>query len=163
MMVRTKKVLLVAHCILNQNSVIRDWERAKGGFNQLIDIILQENIGIVQLPCPELLFLGEDRPPRTKKDYDTREYRELCKRLSEPIVQQLKEYDRKGYSLLGLVGIGESPSCDTKNHQGIFMEELLVQLSKIGIEVNLFDVPESYREGYKVDVCHELRSFLRKG
>ncbi|SFI18784.1 Predicted secreted protein [Tindallia magadiensis] len=160
-MIRRKKQLIItAHCVLNQNTVIRDWERAEGGFNELIKIILSENLGIVQLQCPEFAFSGEARPPRTKQEYDTPEFRNLCKNLLEPTVEQLKEYHSKGYFFVGMIGISKSPSCDIQRNRGVFMEVLLSMLSRNNIHLETFDIPEDYHEGNSRDVCSAFRQFI---
>ena len=129
-MVRQKTLILTAHCVLNQNAVIRDWERAPGAFNRLVKVLLDKNVGILQFPCPEMAFLGEARPPKTKEEYDTPDYRTLCQQLAAPLVKQVVDYRNNGYQILGLLGIGESPSCDTLGDRGVFMEELIKQLEK---------------------------------
>lgn len=50
-MKRNKKLLIVSHCIINQNSVVEPLARAKGAFPVIIKL-LEEEIGIIQLPCP---------------------------------------------------------------------------------------------------------------
>ena len=152
--------MLTAHCVLNQNAVIRNWERASGAFNRLVKVLLDENVGILQLPCPEMAFLGEARPPKTKEEYDTPAYRVLCQQLAAPLVKQVVDYHNNGYHVLGLLGIGESPSCDTQGDPGVFMEELMQQLEKEGITLNCIDIPESYLEGEGQKTIAELKAFL---
>jgi len=142
-----KKIIYVAHCVLNQNSVINGWERAKGGFNSILKQILAEEIAIIQLPCPEFTYLGENRPPMTKEEYDTAQYRKLCVELAAPIVTQMKVYQEKGYELIGLVGIGDSPTCDTLGKKGIFMEELYALMEEHAMRLTAIDIPPDYVEG----------------
>ena len=158
---RNRKLILTAHCVLNQNAVIRDWERAPGAFNSLVKVMLKENLGILQLPCPEMAFAGEDRQPRNKADYDTHAFRELSRHLAKTLVQQVSEYRRQGYQIVGLVGIGESPSCDTRGEKGVFMEELLELLKAAGVTLASFDVPEDYLEGSSEGVIEEFRNFIQ--
>ncbi len=145
-MTSNKKIIYVAHCVLNQNSVLNGWERAKGGFNKILKQILAEDIAIIQLPCPEFTYLGEDRQPMTKEEYDTTQYRQLCLELSRPIVTQMKIYQENGYELKGLVGIGDSPTCDTLGKKGIFMEELYALMSENSISLSWVDIPPDYVE-----------------
>ena len=93
-----RKIAIVAHCILNQNSVVNGLERAEGAFNEVVEILLKHNYAIIQLPCPELIYLGYDREGRTKEEYNTKDYRELCKELLKPIIKYLEEY--KKYSFM---------------------------------------------------------------
>ena len=158
---RQKKLVVTAHCVLNQNAVVREWERAPGAFNKLVKVLLEENVGILQLPCPEMAYLGEERPPKTKEEYDTPPYRVLCQQLPAPLIKQLEDYDQQGYQIIGLLGISQSPSCDTLSEKGIFMEELMDQLEKKNIRLRCFDVPESYLEGEDVETELRLKAFLR--
>ncbi len=159
-MKRKKNVVILAHCILNQNSVVRDWERAQGGFTNIILEILQANIGIIQLPCPEFSYLGENRPPMTKNEYETDAYHKFCKTLIKPTIQQIEEYLNNGYHLKGIVGISDSPSCDIKGVQGIFMEELFKLLDSRKIKLRTFEIPEQYIEGEAEKIVSQFKQFL---
>lgn len=161
-MLRKKKIIYTAHCILNQNAVIRDWERAQGAFNSIVKVLLEKNISIVQLPCPEFTFLGESRPPMTKEEYDTSEYRSVCSQLAKGIVSQMKEYLNNNYEIIGLLGIGGSPSCDTLGENGVFIEELLNLMNAENIHLDFFDVPEHYVEGEDEETVKDFFTFCEK-
>lgn len=154
------QIVYVAHCVLNQNSVIREWERAKGAFNEIIIVLLDQNISIIQLPCPEFAFLGEARPPMTKEEYDIEEYRSLCQDLAKSNIKQMKEYISKGYQILCILGIEGSPSCDILGKKGVFMEELYSFLKKENIDIEAFDIPEEYTEGLGQDIIYKFRKFI---
>ncbi len=146
-MYRNKKLIILSHCILNQNSVVKPLARAEGGYTDVVNLLLANNIGIIQLPCPELLFLGENRPSMTKDEYNTLEYRVFCKKLLQGIVFQIKEYLRNNYNIIGIIGIEESPTCGLINTQGILMEELLSLLKYENIELSQLQIPTDYIEG----------------
>lgn len=154
-MYRNKKIIILSHCILNQNSVVRPLARAKGCYTEVVHRLLANNIGIIQLPCPELLFLGESRPPMTRDQYNTYEYRTFCNALSQNVLIQIKEYLKHHYKIVGIVGIQESPTCSLVKNQGIFMEILLSLLEKNGINLFTFEIPMDYVEG------QDNQSFLR--
>jgi len=158
-MLRRKKIIYTAHCVLNQNAVIRDWERAQGAFNSILKVLLDKNISIVQLPCPEFTFLGESRPPMTKKEYDTLEYRSICRKLATGVVHQMKEYLNNSYEIIGLLGIGGSPSCDTLGEKGVFIEELVNLMNAENIHLDYFDIPECYMEGEDEEVIKDFCFF----
>lgn len=144
-MLRDKKIILVSHCILNQNSVVLPLARSKGGF-LIIKMLLDQGIGIIQLPCPEFKFLGIQRKPMDKEDYDIPEYRTLCVNLFSHILDDIKEYIAQGYSLLGILGINESPTCSITGKRGIFMEEIFDMLTKQDINIQYFEIPVGYTE-----------------
>ncbi len=58
---RSKNLIFVAHCILNQNSISDGTAVFPGSINELLQLFMDMKIGIVQMPCPEFLCLGLDR------------------------------------------------------------------------------------------------------
>lgn len=143
--IRSKKLIMVSHCILNQNSVVEPLARARGGFSFVKEII-ESGVGIIQLPCPEFRYLGITRKPMEKSEYNTPEYRELCRKLFEPVLEDLLIYLENGYEFTGIIGINQSPTCSISGNRGIFMEEIFDLLSSKGIEPNYFEVPENYED-----------------
>lgn len=149
-MQRSKRILLVSHCILNQNTVIENEARAEGPVLSAATWALREGFGILQLPCPEFTFLGLNRPPMTYEEYDTPDYRKHCREILKPVLAQVKDYLRNGYELAGLLGIQSSPSCDPG--RGVFMEELMLLFSQNGIELeNLWYLPNSEEPLFRAD------------
>ena len=96
-----------------------------------------------------------------KSEYDSSEYRELCKRLFEPILEDLLVYLDNDYRFLGIIGINHSPTCSISGNRGIFMEEVFDLLSSKGIRPNYFEVPEDYEDNHGEEVCESLKSALR--
>lgn len=144
-MERKKNMVILSHCILNQNSVVLPLARAKGAYNAIIKTILNRDIGIIQLPCPEIIHLGTKRPSMTKEEYDTKDYRQLCKELLQPIISQILFYKDENYKIIGLVGIDKSPTCRLNNN-GILMDVLFKLLEVNQIKLNKIDVPTTYHE-----------------
>ena len=50
---RSKKVVFVAHCFLNQNSISDGTAIYPAANKDVVDFFLNADIGIVQMPCPE--------------------------------------------------------------------------------------------------------------
>lgn len=146
-MERSKKIVLVSHCILNQNTVVNPLARAKGAYVDIVTELMKKGIGIHQLPCPEYRYLGLKRDPMTKEQYETEAFRSLNKNISKDAVNIVKEYINNGYDVIGIVGINESPTCSINGEKGIFMEELLQALEKEDIKLKLIDVPSDYYDG----------------
>lgn len=110
-MKRSRKILLVSHCILNSNSKIEGLSQYGGVFKEVISIINSEGIGIIQLPCPEMIAYGIKRWGHVKEQFDTLFYRNNCREMLKPIVGQVKSYMDTGYEIIGVLGIDGSPSC----------------------------------------------------
>jgi predicted secreted protein len=142
-MLRSKEIILISHCVLNQNSVVYPLARAKGALG-FARFLMDRGIGIVQLPCPEMRHLGITRKPMEKEEYDTVEYRKLCLDLSRPIADDISTYLHNGYTIHGIIGINESPTCSITGKRGIFMEELIRLLKDKDICLRYFEVPADY-------------------
>ena len=167
-------VIFLAHCILNQNSRASGIAKRRGPIREVLEILLHHGVGIVQMPCPELLYLGPDRPTHDKEWYDREDFRELCRKLAEDVATLLEMYLKGGYKVLGIVGIEHSPSCAVESisliiqgektyveGKGIFMEELSKTLTSKG----LTDIPLKGflidEEGIR-DICNWLKNQIEK-
>jgi predicted secreted protein len=159
-MKRSKRIVMVSHCILNQNSVVKPLARAKGAF-PISKMILEEGVGIIQLPCPEFKYLGLDRKPMSKEEYDSKDYRNLCRKLFNSICEDLQKYIESGYDFIGIVGINHSPTCSISSNMGIYMEEIFEILQSMNIEFKTFEIPTDYDENSSDENFEmEFRKFL---
>lgn len=136
---RSNKLALIAHCILNQNSRVFGLAEEAGIVMEVIEAFMRNNVGVIQMPCPELAYAGLSRAPKTREQYDTLEFRSLCKKIAEELALQISEYKRHGILLKVVVGVDGSPSCGVKNH-GIFIEELRLALGKVGFSTPFFEI-----------------------
>jgi predicted secreted protein len=154
---RSKRVLFVAHCILNQNSRVQEAAVERGMLMPVVSILHQEGVGMIQMPCPEFTYLGPNRWWQAKAQYDTPNYRRHCRELSTLIVDQMEEYVKHSYSVLGIIGMEGSPSCGINNAgpvvewggrpqvklseapkesgKGVFMEEVIYEVRRRGLEL----------------------------
>ncbi len=153
-MLRSHKVILVSHCVLNQNAVVKPLAREKGAFQTIIDLLMDSGYGIVQLTCPEMLMFGMDRPPMTKVEYDTPDYKALCLDLAERDLELVQKFMSSDITVAGIIGIDQSPTCSQIKEEGHFMMALgkyegIANLPKI-------DIPEFYEVGTnEADAFHE--------
>ena len=161
-MQRQHKVLLVSHCVLNQNSVVKPLAREAGGFSRILSILADYPVGIVQMACPETLMLGMERPPMTREEYDTPAYRTLCRELVQAQAQYIDALRQGGTELVGVLGIHESPTCSIMGKQGILMQELFA-LPEYQALASI-DVPENYHESQETDEAFHmaLKRFMDK-
>lgn len=158
-----KQLVAVSHCVLNQNAVIHGWERARGAFPFTLEL-LSRGIALIQLPCPEFIVLGGDRPPMTYEEYrDLPNYRHQCQTLLQPMIQQIQSYQTEGYQYLGIIGIHESPNCSISGQRGVLMEEFFSECQKAKIGTNYLEVPTWYSENGQGSFSDQLQLFLEKG
>lgn len=132
--VRSGKVVLVAHCILNQNSRALGLAKKSGVVNEVVEFLVRSGVGIIQMPCPEFTYAGVSRQPKTREQYDNATFRVHCRKIADEIANQISEYAKGGVKLRLVVGVDGSPSCGVKGEvSGIFIEELRSALDKRGI------------------------------
>ena len=123
----------------------------------LRQLLLEHGVGIVQLPCPELLCLGLDRgdPQGAERPVvveNTRIRRAMAQaepsrrlaQLVEDTMTQLLEYRRYGFQVVGILGANRSPCCgvDTTSQDdqevpgmGVFLEALSHRLEEVGWKI----------------------------
>lgn len=160
-MYRGKKLMIICHCIINQNSVVKPLARSSGAFPLAVHFI-NDGIGLIQLPCPEFKFLGLERPSMTKNDYDCPGYRMLCRELFMPFLKDINSYLKSGYNIVGILGIKHSPTCSIRGRQGIFMEEIMTILKNNDISIKSYDIPENYNENSdSFKLYEEIRSVFQ--
>jgi predicted secreted protein len=85
--------------------------RRKGAVEEIVQILLKEGIGIIQLPCPETNYFGLRRFWAVREQLDNPGFNDYCKKLSQKIRDIVSEYMRNGYEVVGVIGINGSPSC----------------------------------------------------
>ncbi|MBU2700595.1 putative secreted protein [Sporomusaceae bacterium BoRhaA] len=159
---RSKKIVLVAHCILNQNSKIDACAYYPGAILEATKTLLNADVGIIQMPCPELLYLGLDREADptancTIESEDTRvafrmkeeQAKTLCQSLVDCIVYQVEEYIKHGFQIVGLIGINGSPTCGIEttwaddhalDGRGVFIDTLEQSLKNKSIFIKLVGI-----------------------
>jgi predicted secreted protein len=111
---RSKKIVVLCHCLLNVNSKILGLAFYEGALLPVVNKYLATGVGIIQLPCPEMTCLGIKRWGMTKNQYDTVFYRRHCIDILTPYVDQIGEYLQNGYSIEGIIGVDGSPSCGVR-------------------------------------------------
>ncbi len=108
---RSGRVVLLAHCLLNQNSVVWGLAKAPGAFPGLISLLVERGYGIVQLPCPETSYAGLRRWWQSVEQYDNPGFRAHSRRILEPVVEYLEALREGGVEVVAVIGVKGSPSC----------------------------------------------------
>lgn len=125
---RGKQVAFVSHCLLNENVRYLGGAFRPGGVAEVIDELVSRGVGICQMPCPEQRAWGGVLKRRMLRAYGARGTvlyrfrRPLLRlfmlytrleywRLARGVVSQIADYERSGFTVIGIVGVGASPSC----------------------------------------------------
>ncbi len=174
---RSKRIVLVAHCVLNQNAKIDQCAHYPGAMKEVVEAIVTSGAGVVQMPCPELLCLGLDRQvdpsaTRTVESEDDRvalrmhepDVRARCAGMARDLAAQVEEYRKHGFEIAGVIGINGSPTCGVENSwangaetpgPGVLIEELRRALQDAGSALTMRGV-KAYEPREAVTVAKEL-------
>ena len=174
---RSKRVVFLAHCFLNQNAISDGTAVFPAAVQGVIRTFLDAEVGIVQLPCPELCCLGLDRGDpqgaarpvvventRIRRTMEEPEAHQALMGLVDHVMGQIKEYEKNGFEIVGIVGANRSPNCgveSTSDHdeeisgRGIFMEELSRRLEAEQIKIPMLGLKGSD------PVAEKLKALLR--
>ena len=171
-----EKILVVTHCILNRASKVKrydieDIKEENKLRKELLKEVLDKDIELLQLPCPEFTMYGSKRWGHVKEQFDNPFFRKNCRKILEPIVEQLKEYslNKDKFQILGIVAIDGSPSCGynftckgnyggelggcsnldekiksirVEKEAGVFIEELEILLDKNNLKIEIKTMKE---------------------
>jgi len=167
----SKKIIFVSHCLLNTASkvlkfsgdqMIKEDDVRK---NFLLKAI-ENDIHIVQLPCPEFNIYGPLRWGHVKNQFNNTFFRKRCMEMLEPLIEQVHGYMECGdlFEIAGIIGINGSPSCGVdytcigdwcgeissrenledvlnsikvSNEKGVMIEVLMEMLEREGLELKI--------------------------
>lgn len=125
---RGRRVMLVSHCLLNQNTRYAGGATRPGAVSEVIDELVASGYAIHQLPCPERLAWGGVLKRHSLWLYDSKGQlryrfrgallrafvgwtRIAYARLAHRVVRDVIDYESSGIEVAGIAGIGASPSC----------------------------------------------------
>lgn len=125
---RGGRVMLVSHCLLNENTRYAGGATRPGAVAEVVDELIRAGYGIHQLPCPERLAWGGVLKRHSLRMYHTKGRplyalrgpllrafvwwtRIAYWRLARQVAKDVADYQRSGMTVAGIVGIGVSPSC----------------------------------------------------
>lgn len=140
MVERSDNFVLMSHCILAQATRAEGCEKSPSAIDYVVRFCLDNEINMVQMPCPETLFPlgGLPRDPHGKKWYEANGFRAFCKELVKSQVAYAKLLTDAGNNIVGIIGVHFSPACSTIKdsgsvymQHGIYMEELELALADV--------------------------------
>ena len=181
---KAERVVFVSHCILNVHSLEDDLAVYPGLEEEVVDILLKKGVGIYQIPCPEIELSSIFRKALPKDAYDHPKIRKFYQNLAESQAKTLREYDRKGYKILAVLGAEGSPTCgidrvgrwktDARGKKvfpkdiafiegtGVFMEEFKKALHKHNISPLWIGIPGKSIRSRQPESFKEILDKLEK-
>lgn len=156
-----KRVLFVSHCILNTASKVTNISKQQPSPEEILRKkfvvkAIEENIQLIQLPCPEFTLYGSKRWGHTKDQFDNVFFRTHCRKILQPIIEQMAEYQQnpQSFEIIGVVGIEGSPSCGVSvTYRGDWGGELSGH-PDLGVVVS--KIHREQESGVLIDVLREM-------
>jgi predicted secreted protein len=179
MIPRRQQVAFVCHCILNQST--RAWwgaggaKREKGMVSEVVSTLMSHGVGMVQIDCPEFSLYGNPRPPRSRDEYDTPEFRRRCREIAASACDAMENLKEKGrdprVDVIAVVGVENSPSCGVEwttrtidgesrasRGRGLLIEAVEDEMRQRGLDAPLIGV--SMKEDEREEGLKRLRAFV---
>ena len=136
---RSGRLVFLIECIMNQNA--RDIGAAErpACAKEVVKLLMEAEIGMVQIPCPEIACLGFER--RRPSGHSIRQALEMpkattcCQSLAAAIAERIQCYVNQGFEVMAVLGGNEqSPGCavhtvgdsetQLTDKSGVFMKTL---------------------------------------
>jgi predicted secreted protein len=128
---RGRRVVFLAHCLLNENTRYLGGARSAGPIREVLQPCLDRGIGIVQLPCPEQHAWGGVLKRRLILIYGSKGSllfrlralllpmalwytRRIYRKLARETAAQIHDYQTSGFRVLGVIGVDGSPICGVR-------------------------------------------------
>lgn len=144
---RSKKFAFIPFCLIAQayqaQGIVKyEW---KSSIRPFIDLLLDYQINIIQMPCSEAEFNNSlIREPKGISKYDTEEFNKHCQFLADKVTKQIKDLIEANYEIVAILGIEQSPSCcvnyiytnkGMENRMGLFMQKLYENTKELNIPI----------------------------
>ncbi|MGP8305787.1 CD3072 family TudS-related putative desulfidase [Vibrio sp. YIC-376] len=187
---RSGKLVFLSHCILNQNACVRGLASQPAVIRELVDLALDNDVAMYQMPCPEVTYLGSMRWGQVKKMYSNPMFRRHCRKIAEQVCDQIQTYRDNDHKVVGIVFRDGSPTCGLKCSaveadaeqvwggmvwnasplqcfgatEGVFTEELMAELERRNIDdIQLLSLPEVPEAGSLKDALQQIDVVFQEG
>ena len=110
-MERSRKMVVISHCLLNMNAKVEGLALDRGCAKKIIYHLIEQDYGMIQLPCVELDMCGINRWGQVKNQLNHPHFRSRCEELLRPVVFQIEDYLASGYQVAAVIGVDGSPTC----------------------------------------------------
>jgi len=180
---RSKTVVVVCHCALNQNAKLEGIAGWKGVIPEIVNLLVESGAGILQMPCPEMLYEGIGRFDKSYEQYNCTAFQEVCRRIAVDVMDQIQNYLQWGYKVPVILAIDGSPSCGFNltqsapewrglvagqdwqkvryiSHPGVLFERIQEEMDQRGLSIPVLGIPEIPELGSLDATLTTLRTLL---
>lgn len=154
---RSNRCVFVSHCMLNQAVMAKGLVRGEPAIiKQVLQFCMDNDIGIVQMPCPETLCdaggLGRER--HGKKWYEERGLRDTSRSIAREQANYMVKLCSGGVAILAIIGMEFSPACAVNylnkgraiiKDEGIYVEELKAAMKQGSINIPFIGVNQRWK------------------
>lgn len=148
MNLQNKKVVFVTGCLLCPYLQAIDDDKNILWTKLVREFLLEQNISVVQMNCPESSFSDEKcgliRKPHGVTYYEKLSgFSEYCRGLADREAARIEDFLKAGYEVVTVLGVEHSPTCAVNyiymgkygnvHRRGIYFEELYSTLGEKGI------------------------------
>lgn len=179
---RSKKIVFVSNCLLNANNKVMEFARYPGMFTEVVQTLDKYGIGLIQMPCPEVLHMGNQRWWHSRNLYDNAGFRRFCRTLAEQMADYMENYAIVGYDVVAVLVCDGSPTCGVTVHShyenggghpaeperslregpGVYTQELLAAVEARGLEMPpVYGLKMDDRDKTNRQILAEFDAFIR--
>lgn len=161
---RSMKMVALINCVINHNARDATWAKYPGINIDVIEVLNKHGYGIMQMPCPEMDFLGHARKRKDEESIldvlDTNKGRPHCAKLAVKVVDDIVEYRANGYTVAAVLGGDvESPGCavpapgkQKTGKWGVFLGAIKDELHRRNIKIPIRGLRDSTKETLQEDL-----------
>ena len=164
---RNGRVIFLIECLLNQNARDMGAAESPACTKAVMDILAEAEIGMVQIPCPEIACLGFERQraggQSIRQALEAPEANACCRTLALATAEKIQSYADQGFEILAVLGGNEqSPGCavhtvgesatELKPASGIFMQLLSAELRQRGLDIPFHGMRDADPKALKKDL-----------
>ena len=180
---RSKKIVFVSNCLLNANNKVMEFARYPGMFTEVVQTLDKYGIGLLQMPCPEVLYMGNQRWWHSRNLYDNAGFRRFCRTLAKQMADYMENYAIVGYDVVAVLVCDGSPPCGVtvpshyenggghpaeperslRRGPGVYTQELLAAVEARGITMPpVYGLKMDDREKTNDQILAEFEAFIRE-
>jgi len=164
---RNGRLVFLIECLLNQNARDIGAAESPAFTRDVIELLVGAEVGMVQIPCPEIACLGfermRSRGQSIRQALETSEPTACCQALAESTAERIECYLKQGFEVLAVLGGNEqSPGCavhtmddietQLTDKSGVFMKMLAANLNRRGLQIHFHGIRDADPELLKEDL-----------
>lgn len=179
---RSKKVVFVSNCLLNANNKVMEFARYPGMFSEVVKTLDNYGLGLIQMPCPEVLYMGNQRWWNSRNLYNNVGFRRFCREIAGQMADYMENYEIMGYHTVTILNCNGSPTCGVTlssycedwggrpkeiarilvERPGIYTEELIEEIKSRGIKLPpLYGLTMDDRTKTNEEILAEFDEFIK--